>query len=316
MSNAGRVDNVAETAPARVQNFHAPVGTVANAETIHIHTTLGLAPSGPAPERASLAPTLIDRRMQADPLLERLEEAAENGQTALLVVVPGCIPDLHSAFVLRCARIDFAADPERVWLYLRQLRWPEGASSIDAILKTIRDGASLGKALRRPEIETALRNFDRSLCFGHLVDGSTWEEDNGALVRAWVDYFCSGAMKPAGDKLCVAFLSLALKDPRSATCAAMEAFIQELKNRQGEGEPIHVTPLLGHIRHKHLSDWVGEASTFLADDLIEAELVDLPATLFPDPYKTLPFQTVFDAAQAELARAIRKYQPKFVETET
>jgi hypothetical protein len=300
------------------QNYNAPVGTVINIETLQDAAALGQFITGPVSDKELLAPTLIDRGFQIRALAERIEEVeAADEAASLLVVIPGCFADMHHALVQRCARIELAkaAANDAPWRDLRQLEWPEGASSIDPVLKEIRDRLSLSKRLRREEIESAVAGLDANLCFSHLITGPLWEQDDGALLRKWVEYFATGALRPSPGHLLVNFLCLELADPRTAACRKLEAYIGELMGTSGEnGATILVTRILNPIEQQHVVQWVSKASTFLGSDWVEADLIGLPYQLFGDDPAPRPFAAVFEPIREALARSMRgNRQPQFME---
>lgn len=271
------------------QTYKGKVGTVNNADTIHIHNELGrLGPiGGKISDRALLAPTLIDRGPQLNLLVERLDAMLEKGVThPLLVIVPGCVDDLHQAFVVRCALIEFISEFGDVgdWKYLKRLTWPEGATSVDQILRDVRDRLGLPKAYRRrPDIEANIAKTGQHLCWCHVVDLDEWRQDDGALLKKWADYVMNGSIKTAPDHFLIAFLCLVIDEEPGPTSQMVERFIEEIRPaEEQESSRLLITPPLGAIRQKHLADWVGEASHYIGDDLLEAQLLALPNELYSD----------------------------------
>lgn len=302
--------------PGHVQNYHGSIGNLFNID-VGDSGDLGLLLSGPASEKEALAPTLIDRVPQTTALLERLIEIeAPDRGSSLLVLVPGCVSDLHNALVLRCAKVDFVratanGDP---WLYLKQLEWPEGAVSVDPILKSIGDELALGKSSRRPQIEAQVAALARNICFSHLIDGPLWEQDEGALLGKWVDYFLSGALRPSPGHLLVSFVCVQYEPERTAACRKLEAFVGALAERQlPDGVAVLTTPVLNPILQRHLAQWVSKAATFLEDELVETELLDLPASVFGANPMPRPFADVYKAVREALARTVRHHRPQFME---
>jgi len=299
-----------------VQNYHGSIGNLFNID-LGDAGDLGQLLTGPASEKEALAPTLIDRVPQTNALLEQLARIEAPGRgAALLVVVPGCVSDLHNALVLRCAKVEFAratanGDP---WLYLKQLEWPEGAVSVDPILKSIGDELALPKSYRRAEIEAGVCALGRNICFSHLIDGPLWEQDEGALLRKWTDYFLGGSLRPSPGHVMVGFLCVQLEPERTAVCRKLEGFIRELGDRElPEGVAALTTAILNPILQSHLSQWVSKAATFLEDELVETELLDLPVNVFGANPVPRPFADVYKAVREALARTVRHHRPQFME---
>lgn len=271
----------------KIKNYKRGIGTIDNAETINIHNELGQlgVTSGSVPDRALLAPTLIDRGPPINQLIERLEEMLDSGSTyPLLVVVPGCADDLHQALVVRCALIEFIKDfgGSGAWRYLKRLTWPEGATRIIHILQDVRDRLGLPKVYRKlQDIETNIVKVNQHLCWCHFVDLDDWRQDEGALVKKWVDYFLSGSLRCAPEHFLVAFLCLVVDEDPGPTSKQVQQFIDELKAMPEEmSARLLVTPDLSTIRQKHVADWVGEAAHYIGDDVLEPQLLALPNELY------------------------------------
>jgi hypothetical protein len=304
------------------QTFNAPVGNVFNADTLNIQADIGLlsALTSRLPERAVLAPTMIDRTAQCNAIIDRLLEVdTSRGGGALLVTLNGCGGDLHQALVLRCARIDFAESfrDSGPWLYLKRLEWPEGATSVDALVRTVRDAAGLPRSFTRAETEAAFSKIENHICFSHVVDSESWAMDRGALVRQWIDYVASGRLRPARGRLLVAFLCIQLDEKDGRLQAGMRAFLDALSRDAASDANANVliTQPLGLIRRSHVEEWVGTASRYLADDLIEASLIGLSGRLFEPGSDQRRLAVIFAGVQEALARAIGP-RARFVETRT
>jgi hypothetical protein len=302
------------------QDYGGPVGTVQNADTIHIHNELGRLEGGIGnmPDKAILAPTLVDRGLQLNPLLERLEAMLPTGG-ALLVIVPGYAADLHEALVIRCGLVAFVDEfgGNGAWQYLRFLEWPDGAGTIEAILRKVRDHLGLDKTYRQADIERSVSRLGRHLSFGHLVDRDSWETDDGALVRQWVDYFARGSVKAGPKCLVVGFLCLEMSEEPTAACRQMQAFLEEAgrtpPGRSGGG--VLVTRPLGLIRPRDLVEWRSRVSEYLKDDLIHADLLDVASGLFPPDAPRRRLREIWSEVRGALMDAVKRRPARFADSD-
>jgi len=231
------------------------------------------------------------------------------------VVMPGCEEDLHQGFVLRCALKEFRDRyPSDVsWKYLSRLRWPEGARDIGYILRTVGDAMGLPSSAGQDEIERYIANYPRHLCFSHFVEGEDWVSDNGALVRAWCEYFARGDLGIRAQRLVVAFLCVQLATERTSACQALEGFLNELRTRySGPAGNILVTGPLSQVRKKDVDDWTGEAARYLEEEYLEGSLLEIPSRLFGDQQpRSRCFRDVYIAVRSELDRLLINERPRF-----
>jgi len=292
------------------------VGSVYNANQIIINGAPADGEDAVIPERAILAATMLDRGPQASLMLDRLAAAEPHDGQGVVAILQGCNADLHQAFVMRCARIDFAANlAGGPWRYLQRLAWPEQGGSVASILRGVRDRLGLPKTLTQPQTEEEVAKIAANLCFAHFIDEAAWKADGGALVRAWVDYLSSNTLRPAPGFRLVAFLCVEENDPETKGGGflgklfgrrggeAMSGWLEGLRERPAHPHLIPLPPL-DVIRPLHVGDWVAEAAAYLRDDDIEQQLFTLSGRVFGD-VEDRRFDYVFQVLQKELARALR-----------
>lgn len=268
--------------PTRVDQQDNNGSVVNNAEAIY---NFGAGGDGHvASDKEVLAPTLIDRGIQINPLIERLEDMEPEGGV-LLVVVPADRADYPDAFVVRCGMVDFVKAFGGIgkWRYLHRRTWPEGATSVRRLLFDI--GNSLGGLPASPkqaDVEGVVAGLDRHLCFAHFVDGPTWEGDDGALVKQWVDYLADpGKLRAKAGSLVVIFLCLVVTEQRTRGCRKIDAYLEELRQKFPDNAGrVFVTKPLGLIRQQHVEDWRGKAAEYMEIPVIEADLLAVAKGLF------------------------------------
>lgn len=303
------------------QAFNAPIGTVINVDAQSLSLELGALKAlagGRMPERAALAPTLIDRSPQHNAITGKLLELQSAGNAGTMVVtLSGCADDLHQALVVRLARIEFVNGygGSGGWQYLKRLEWPEGATSVEAVVRTIRDALGLPRSYTSADTEKAIADLDRNLCFSHFIDGERWASDRGALARAWIDYVASGALRPNAGHFLVAFFCLRMEEKPRRDCQRLIAFAKQIESETRDAGlcNILVAPPLGLIRRDHVDEWVAAASRYLADDQVEADLLDLAHQFFKTGAEKRRLSAVFSLAQEALARALG-IKARFLET--
>lgn len=271
------------------QDYRARVGTVINVENMNISTEVGI-PFELGAKRLSpkseLVLTFIDRSPQFFELSERLDViTSSRGRGPLLVLLRGCPHDLHGGFVLRCAFKEFVEryGSSGSWTYLKRLRWPQGASSIDAVLRSVGEGLGLPSGASVVEVLSYLKSTNQHVCFSHLVDYEDWAIDEGRLIRSWVEYFSGQSLMRDDGRLVVAFLCIQLGVERTKACVALEEFLESMRVQNIDlHAPVLVSSPLKMIRQRDLEDWLGDAARYLKDDLLEVRLLEMPSKLFQD----------------------------------
>lgn len=303
------------------QAYNAPIGTVINVDAQSFSLDLGALnalAAGRMPERAALAPTLINRSPQFNAIADKLLALQEAGEAGtMMVTLTGAAGDLHQALVMRLARIEFVNGygGSGGWQYLKRLEWPEGATSVDAVVRTVRDALGLPRTYDRVETEKAVALLNRNLCFSHFIDSERWASDRGALARKWIDYVASGALRPRAGHFMVVFLCLRIDETPRADCRRLIAFADQINSETGNAKlgNILVAPPLGLIRRDHVDEWVAAAARYLVDDQVEADLLDLAGQFFNSGPEKRRLTTVFSPAQEALARALGT-KARFLET--
>jgi len=257
------------------QNYHGLVQNILNFENFS-GDLVGLLPSGARlPQRAWLAPTLVNREPQIDAILEQMNTISSGGGGKLLVVVRGIRPDVHQCLVLRCGLVHFHEyyDLQHGWNFLGRIPWPRGATSVAAVLRKIGDALAFPKTARdQTGMEDELRKLPKSICFSHHVDGRSWKESDGALVLDWANYVTKSWPASGAGRLVVGFLCLDSGTDGKDPFAELIGKLKEIG--AAASASILITKPLDLISDYHIDDWASEVGRFLRVPSIEAALLD------------------------------------------
>jgi hypothetical protein len=288
------------------QNFHGPIENVVNID--FSGEFAGYLPSGiRLTQRAWLAPTLVDRQMQFEAIVDRMDAMVNSsGGGKLLIVLRGIRPDFHQSLVLRCGVTHFGEyyDQENGWAYLGRLAWPRGAGAVLSVLRKLGEALAFPKTARsQAEIEGELAKLRKSVCFSHYIDAAWWNEREQRLVLDWVDYLCHGWPTPPAGRMVVAFLCL---NSNIDGIDSFDSLVAELlrRGKAAESSSVLVTEPLDLITVGDVDDWVSEVGRYLKLPSIEAMLLPAADGLFSSQRESLRFADVYKGLCQMLAAVL------------
>lgn len=295
---------------------------VFNIARLSVADDLGLSISAARhlPQKVTLVATLIDRDRQYEPCIEFLQARLDNracGRPSLIVLY-GSDAELHRAFVLRCERLYLPEllDNVEVYIPFGRVRWPQGGSKVESVLRWLNSSFHLPRLAGRTELEAKFRGLNHSVCFSHHVEASNWEPATAELIETWIKYFREDWPDLPPGRVVVAFLCIELPTVETQPAKAARAYIEDLRQRYTSDPIVLITNELQPIRKIHVADWIAEARHYFGDEWDEVAVVDAPMRLFSQGQESRPLGDVFRDLLQLLHEAYRPAlgaQPIFAE---